>query len=601
MNNQEYLDHLRHSAAHLLAAAVIELWPNAKRTIGPAIENGFYFDFDFGDVSISEEDFPKIEAKMRELLKSWASFEGKEVSKEEAIEAFKDNEYKVELINEFAGEGQSLTFYKSGDYSDLCRGGHVEDPSKELGAFKLLSVAGAYWRGSEKNKMLTRIYGTAFPTQEELDNYLNMLEEAKKRDHKILGIKLDLFTFSELVGSGLPLWTPKGTLVRNLLNNFVQELRKERGYDQVEIPHITKKDLYEKSGHWSKFADELFKINTREGHLFVMKPMNCPHHTQIYARQQHSYKELPQRYANTTMVYRDEQSGELSGLSRVRCITQDDAHVFCRESQALEEAYKIWDIIEIFYKTFGFDKLKIRLSLHDPKQMEKYLGDEKQWEYAENQLREMLKNRNAEYFEGVGEAAFYGPKIDFMAQDSLGREWQIATIQIDRNMPERFDLTCVNESGEKERVVMIHAAIMGSIERFMSILIEHFAGAFPLWLSPIQAQIITISAEKHGEYGMKIRDELKAKGLRVELNNDAETLGNKIRKAQAEKIPYMLVVGDKEMADNAVAVRLRGPARPSQGNNSQPKAGGGEYGGVLKVEDFAKRALEKIQSKALDL
>lgn len=581
-NSQEYLDKLRHSAAHLLAAAIKNLYPDAKPTIGPAIENGFYYDFDFGDIKISEDDFPKLEEEMHKIVSDWNNFERVEVTKDYALNEFENNEYKKELINEFAQEDQQLTIYKSGEFRDLCRGGHIENPSEELKHFKLLSVAGAYWRGDENNKMLTRIYGTAFSSAEELNEHLEMLEEAKKRDHKKLGKELDLFAFSELVGSGLPLWTPKGTLLRNLLDGYVQELRAEKGYQKVEIPHITKKDLYEKSGHWNKFADELFKVETREGHLFAMKPMNCPHHTQIFDRKPHSYKEMPQRYANTTMVYRDEQSGELSGLSRVRCITQDDAHVFCREDQVAQESYAIWDIVESFYRATGFGDLKIRLSLHDPENFDKYLGTKEGWEKAEDQLRNLLKDRNADFYEAAGEAAFYGPKIDFMSKDSLGRGWQVATIQVDRNMPERFDLNCINEQGEKERVVMIHAAIMGSIERFLSVLIEHHGGSFPVWLSPVQVKVLPIS-DKQLDYAYKVADKLKENSLRAEVDNRSETLQSKIRDAQLEKIPYMLVVGGREEEAGKVAVRKRN----------------GEDLGAIDVDLFVKDITDNVKSKSL--
>jgi len=583
-HDQNYLDNLRHSTAHLLAAAVMELFPHAKRTIGPAIENGFYFDFDFGDIQISQEDLPKIEEKMKEILPSWNGFERHELEAKEAKKEYENNEYKHELIEEFTKEGQKVSFYKSGNYWDLCRGGHVENPSEELKHFKLLSIAGAYWRGDEKNKMLTRIYGTAFGSQKELDEYLTQLSEAKLRDHKILGVQLDLFTFSELVGGGLPLWTPKGALLRNLLDDYVWILRKERGYSKVEIPHITKRELYEKSGHWEKFADELFHIITREKHEFVMKPMNCPHHTQIYARKSHSYKELPQRFANSTMVYRDEQSGELSGLSRVRSITQDDAHVFCRESQVKKEANAIWDIIELFYKACGFSELSYRLSLHDPKTPEKYLGDEKSWELAEGQLRELLEERGVKYFDGLGEAAFYGPKIDVMSKDSLGRVWQVATIQVDRNMPERFDLSCVNEKGEKERIVMLHAAIMGSIERFLSILIEHFAGNFPVWLSPVQVKILPIT-DRSIDYAGSVLQELKSNNIRVELDDRAETLQAKIRDGQMEKTPYMIILGDKESEANTISVRTR------EGDNRNG----------LKLSEFLLKISDTIARKSLEL
>ena len=429
--------------------------------------------------------------------------------------------------------------------------------------------------------MLQRIYGIAFQTKEELDAYLSMVAEAKKRDHKKLGPELDLFTFSELVGPGLPLWTPKGTLVRNLLDDFVWSLRSKRGYVKVEIPHITKKSLYETSGHWDKYKDELFRITTREGHEFAMKPMNCPHHTQIYARRPWSYRELPQRYANTTTCYRDEQTGELAGLSRVRAFAQDDAHVFCRLSQAKEEFLKIWDIIHEFYPVFGFE-LKVRLSLHDPAQPEKYLGDKENWKVAEDMLRGIVTEKNVEWIEGVGEAAFYGPKLDFMVKDAIGREWQVATIQLDMNMPERFDLTCANEKGEKERIVMIHAAIMGSIERFLSIAIEHFAGAFPLWLSPVQAIILPISA-KFEEYANGISAQLKEHNIRVEVSDPNETLGKRIREAEMRKIPYVLVVGEKEEADSTVSIR-------------HYKRG---QGGTEKIEALLEKLLKEVKEKSL--
>ena len=550
------IEYARHSLAHLLAAAVLELYPETKNTIGPAIENGFYYDFEFPE-PVSENDLQKIEEKMRELLKGWNSFERKEVTPAEAKRHFAENPYKLELIEEFSKEGKTLSLYTSGGFTDLCRGGHVDDIKKEIkpDAFKLDRIAGAYWRGNEKNKMLTRIYGLAFASKKELDDYLALIEESKKRDHKKLGPELDLFTFSELVGSGLPLWTPKGTLLRNLLDGYVWELRKAVGYEQVDIPHLTKKDLYERSGHWEKFKDELFRVQTREGHLLAIKPMNCPHHTQIYARRPWSYRELPQRYASTTKVYRDEQSGELAGLSRVRAITQDDAHVFCRRSQILEEMGKIWDIIQTFYSSFGFS-LEIRLSLSDPEHMEKYLGDQKTWGVAENELRTLVKQRGVETVEAVGEAAFYGPKIDFMGKDSLGREWQVATIQLDMNMPERFDLSCTNEKGVSERIVIIHAAIMGSIERFLSILIEHYAGAFPVWLAPMQVVLIPIN-EKVSSYALDVKKKLEENDVRVTLFEATETLGKRIREAELQKVPYILVVGEKEVAGGTVNVRTR--------------------------------------------
>lgn len=551
----EKIEKIRHSLAHLLGASILELYPGSKITLGPAISNGFYYDVDVNG-KITDDDLKKIEEKMRELIKTWKTFDKKTLTKDEALEFFKDNLYKIELINEIINKGEEITVYQSGNFIDLCRGGHIDNIEEiPLDGFSLDRVAGAYWRGDEKNKMLTRVYGLAFETKDELDKYLVQKEEAKKRDHKKLGIELDLFTFSDLVGSGLPLWTPRGTLVRHLLDDFVWSFRQMKGYEKVEIPHITKKDLYEKSGHWDKYKDDLFRITTREGHEFAMKPMNCPHHTQIFARKQWSYKELPQRYANTTTCYRDEQTGELSGLSRVRAFAQDDAHVFCRITDVRQEFLNIWEIIENFYNAFGF-KLKVRISKHDTLNPDKYLGDKEIWAYAENTLTEIANSKNVETYEGIGEAAFYGPKLDFMANDALGREWQVATIQLDMNMPERFDLNCINEKGEKERVVMIHAAIMGSIERFMSILIEHTAGAFPLWLSPTQV-IITPVSEKQKEYAENIFNTLKENNMRVELDNSNESLGKRIRAAKINKTPYVIVIGDKERDSNKITVETR--------------------------------------------
>jgi len=568
MEQNEKLHNLRHSLAHLLAAAVLEMYPDTKNTIGPSIDDGFYYDFEFSS-PISDKDLPKIEKKMREILKSWRAFESVEKTADEAKEYFKNNEYKLELIDEIVGKKEPITFYTCGKhapsgaegsrsgFTDLCRGGHLENPKEEIadGSFKLDRVAGAYWRGDEKNKMLTRIYGLAFATKDELEKYIAQREEAKKRDHKKLGKELDLFTFSELVGSGLPLWTPKGTLVRNLLDDYVWELRERAGYVKVEIPHITKKDLYITSGHWDKFKDELFRITTREGHEFAMKPMNCPHHTQIYARRAWSYKELPQRYANTTVCYRDEQSGELAGLSRVRAFAQDDAHVFCRMDQVKEEFLKIWDIVYDFYKVFGFN-LQVRLSTHDPKHMEKFLGGEEKWKQAEDILREIIKEKKVEAIDGTGEAAFYGPKLDFMAKDSLGRQWQVATIQLDMNMPERFDLSCTNEKGTKERIVMLHAAIMGSIERFLSILIEHTAGNFPTWLSPVQVAIVPVR-ENHEEKAKEIYDMLKKELIRVEVLGSDDSLGKRIHAAKDMKTPYVIVLGDKEVSFGKLTIENR--------------------------------------------
>ena len=560
MESENNLHNIRHSLAHLLAIAVLEKDPKAKLAIGPVIDNGFYYDFQFSEgFTPSPKDLKDIEKSMRKMVNRSIPFEGREVSVAEAKEVFKDQPYKTELINEFEKEGKKLTLYKTGDFVDLCRGGHVEN-TKDIpaDAFSITHTAGAYWRGDEKNQMLTRIYGLAFESKEALDAYLLMQEEAKKRDHRKLGKELDLFTFSELVGPGLPLWTPKGTVLREQLDGYVRELRDVYGYQRVTIPHITKKALYETSGHWAKFSGELFKVITREGKEYAMKPMNCPHHTQLFARTQWSYRDMPQRYAETTMVYRDEQSGELGGLLRVLSITQDDSHVFARTNQIKQEFFAIWDIIDTLYSTFGFT-LHVRLSFHEPKEFEKYLGTKEIWNKAENELREIAVERKAYYFEAPGEAAMYGPKLDFMAKDSLGREHQVATIQLDMNLPERFDLSCINEKGEKERIVMIHSAIMGSLERFSAVLIEHLGGVFPLWLSPVQIKILPVS-EKHADYAKMVYKKLKDSHLRVELDDSNESLGKRIRVAKMEKIPYLLILGDKEVeAKTITAERRDGP------------------------------------------
>lgn len=576
---EETLNNMRHTLAHLLGASVLELYPGSKLTLGPAIDNGFYYDIDV-EGKITDTDLEKIETKMKEILSSWKSFSHEEKTKDEALKHYEGNEYKCELINEISERGEKITFYTVGDFTDLCRGGHTENPAKDIDPdiFKLDRVAGAYWRGDEKNKMITRIYGLAFESKDKLEEYVNMREEAKKRDHKKLGRELDLFVFSDLVGSGLPLWTPKGTIVRHLLDQYVWELREKAGYVKVEIPHITKKDLYETSGHWDKYKDDLFRITTREGHEFAMKPMNCPHHTQIYARRAWSYKELPQRYANTTTCYRDEQSGELSGLSRVRAFAQDDAHVFCRMSQAKEEFLRIWDIVHTFYPTFGFD-LKVRLSSHDPKEPEKYLGGKDRWETAEGMLMEIIKEKQVDWLDGTGEAAFYGPKLDFMAKDALGREWQVATIQLDMNMPERFDLTCTNEKGEKERIVMLHAAIMGSLERFMSVLIEHTGGNFPTWLSPIQISIIPVK-ESHVESANKILEDLKSKNIRANIIFSSDSLGSRIHEAKKDKVPYVIVLGDKEAESKNLTVEKRDGEKE-----------------VISVEDFIEKISKEIKER----
>ncbi len=556
---QSDIENLRHSVAHLLASAVIKLWPETKATIGPPIDDGFYYDFEFKN-PISDKDFAKIEKQMKKELQSWEGFEKIEVTPNEALKRFEDNEYKEEIIKELVEKNENITLYKSGDFVDLCRGGHVDNPRKELKYFKLLSIAGAYWRGDENNKMLTRIYGTAFFTQEELDKHLELLEEAKKRDHRKLGKELDLFTFSNLVGSGLPLFTPKGTLLRDLITEKIQNIQKKFGYERVTIPHITKKDLYETSGHWDKFGDELFKVKGQSDAEFVIKPMNCPHHTQIYASRPRSYKELPIRYMESTMVYRDEQAGELLGLSRVRSITQDDAHIFCTPEQISDEIGIIVEVIKQFYTSLSMwdaESFWVSLSSRDPKTPEKYLGDPDRWDEAESILENVAKKYNLPFKQVPGEAAFYGPKLDFMFKDSMGREWQLATAQLDFVMPDRFELEYTNEDGKKERTVMIHRAVAGSLERFLSVIIEHFAGAFPLWLSPVQVHIIPVS-DKHHDYANSLSEEFLQENIRTQTDFVNETVGKKIRNASTQKIPYILVIGDNEVENGILTIRKRG-------------------------------------------
>jgi threonyl-tRNA synthetase len=549
------LESMRHSLAHVLAMAVLEMFPEAKLGIGPAIEDGFYYDFELPRTLIPE-DLPILEGKMRKIVKKGLKFEGKKVSPKEAVDALKkaNQPYKVELAEEFAKAKEPITFYHTGEFVDLCRGGHVKS-TKDIGAFKLTRIAGAYWRGDEKNPQLQRIYGVAFKTEENLKEHLKKQEAAKKHDHRVLGPKLGLFTHSDLVGGGLPLWGPRGTVLRDQINDFIQSLRAEQGFEKVTIPHITKKELYEQSGHWDKFKHELYRITSREGQEFAMKPMNCPHHAQIYKSEQRSYRDLPVRYQETTMVYRDEQSGEVSGLSRVRSITQDDAHVFCREDQIKEEALALWRMVQEFYGVLDFP-LKLRLSRRDPAAPKDYAGTVAQWEEAESELEKVLKAQKdmAVEEDAIGEAAFYGPKLDFIAKDSLGREWQVATIQLDFAQPAGLGLAYIDEDGKDQRPVMIHCAFAGSLERFISILIEHFGGAFPLWLAPEQVRVLTI-ADRHQKHAQSVVDELKQAGLRAELDDRTESIGKKIRDAEVQKVPYTFVIGDKEQKAKAVAVR----------------------------------------------
>jgi threonyl-tRNA synthetase len=556
-DDELYLEHLRHSCSHLLAAAVLELWPNAKPTLGPATEGGFYYDFDFGDIKISEEDFPKIEQKMHDLVKSWKSFEKVEVTKEEVLSEFENNEYKKDLIEEHSKDGEKLTVYQSGNFRDLCRGGHIENPSENLRFFKLLSVAGAYWRGDEKNKMLTRIYGTAFSTQKELDEYLESLEQAKLNDHRKLGKELDLFCFSDLVGPGLVMWTPKGTIIKNELYKYVVEVNKKYGAQEVSIPHMARIELYETSGHAQKFKDELFKVVSHYDIEFVLKPVNCPHHTQIYASRPRSYKDLPIRYIESTQQHRDEKPGEIGGLQRTRSFEVDDGHTFCTPSQIKQEAINIAKIVEEFYKTLGlWDGHWVSLSVRDPKTPEKYIGDDADWKIAEKMIKEVSDELGLDGRVMEGEAALYGPKIDFMRQEAGGKKTQLATIQIDFAMPKRFGLEYTDENGEQRTPVMLHRAILGSYQRFIMALIERFGGNFPTWLSPVQVKILPIT-ERHMSYALSVMEKLKENGIRVELDDRNERLQAKIRDAQNEKVSYMLIIGDKEVETNTVTERAR--------------------------------------------
>ena len=579
MKNNKNLDNLRHSCAHLLAAAVMKLWPDTKRTIGPAIADGFYFDFEFNK-PISDDDLPKIEKEMSEIVKSWNSFGKHELDAKEAKKEYPDNPYKHELIDEFSEDGKKkVGFYKSGDYWDLCAGGHIENPNSELNHFKLLSIAGAYWRGDEKNKMLTRIYGTVFPTQEELNNYLTMREEAKKRDHRKLGKELDLFTFSDLVGSGLPLYTPKGALLRRLLNEYLDEMQSKEGYQQVWTPQLAKGELFKKSGHYDKYHEDMFIVKSHySDEEMFLKPMNCPQHTQIYTSKPRSYRDLPIRYTDFAMLYRDERPGQLNGLARVRAFSQDDCHVFCREDQIDEEIDRMLVMTKKVMATFGF-KYKYRLSTRDPNHPEKYLGNLKTWEKVEKWAETIMKRHNIDYFPGPGEATFYAPKMDLIATDAIGREWQLSTVQIDFVQPSRFELTYIDKDGKEKTPVMIHRAILGSTERLLMILLEHYSGAFPFWLSPVQVKIIPIS-ERHNEFAENLKHQLEKVGIRAEVNEKSESMQKKIREAQQEKAYYMLVVGDKEMGSGEVSVRTRdGKTRN------------------MKLDEFINESKEKISKR----
>jgi threonyl-tRNA synthetase len=544
-----------HSSAHILAEAVEALFPGAKFGIGPPIEQGFYYDIDFGDHSVSHDDFEKIETKFKEIAKKNIRFERKEVSKQDAVAYFneKGDEYKLELIDGL-NDGE-ITFYESGNFIDLCRGPHIPE-SGIVKAVKLLNVAGAYWRGDEKRKMMTRLYGITFPKQKELEEFLHNLEEAKKRDHRKLGKELELFTFSEKVGLGLPLWLPKGTALRERLEKFLRKVQLDQGYEPVITPHIGKKELYITSGHYEKYGKDSFQPITtpQEGEEFLLKPMNCPHHCEIYKSKPRSYKDLPLRLSEFGTVYRYEQSGELHGLTRVRGFTQDDAHIFCRPEQVKVEFLKVIDIVLLIFKTLGFDNYTAQISLRDPENKEKYIGEDALWEKAEAAIQEACLEKGLPTVTETGEAAFYGPKLDFMVKDALNRKWQLGTIQVDYNLPERFQLEYTGSDNQKHRPVMIHRAPFGSMERFIAVLLEHTGGDFPLWLMPDQVSVLTVS-EKYMDYAQRVCDTLKISDIRTFVDERAEKIGRKIRDAEVSKVPFMLIIGEQEAADGTVSVR----------------------------------------------
>ena len=557
-NDQKGKSTFWHSSAHLLAEALEALYPGVKFGIGPAIDNGFYYDVDLGDRTFGETDLSAVEGKMKELAKKDSVFTRREVSKAEALDYFKkkDDPYKLELIGDL--QDGSITFYQQGEFVDLCRGPHLPNTGF-IKAVKLLNVAGAYWRGNEKNKMLTRIYGITFPKQKELEEYLHVLEEAKKRDHRKLGKELELFAFSEKVGMGLPLWLPKGTILRERLEQFMRKAQVKAGYDPVVTPHIGGKSLYVTSGHYEKYGKDSFQpIHTPdEGEEFLLKPMNCPHHCEIYKVKPRSYRDLPVRLAEFGTVYRYEQSGELHGLTRVRGFTQDDAHIFCRPDQVKTEFIKVIDLVLHVFGSLGFENYTAQVSLRDPANREKYIGEDRLWELAEREIQEAADEKGLQTVAVKGEAAFYGPKLDFMVRDALGRSWQLGTIQVDYNLPERFELEYVGSDNQKHRPVMIHRAPFGSLERFVAVLIEHCAGNFPLWLAPDQIAVLPIS-ERFNDYAAMVYNKLKAEDIRGILDDRDEKIGRKIRDAETKKIPFMLIVGEKEVAEMRVSVRKHG-------------------------------------------
>ncbi|TBV24832.1 threonine--tRNA ligase [Meridianimaribacter sp. CL38] len=567
-----------HSSAHILAQAIEELYPSAKLWVGPAIENGFYYDIDLGDDVISDKDFKRIEDKMLEIARGKHDFKMRSVSKDEALSYYKGkNDYKVDLIENL--EDGTITFCDHDSFTDLCRGGHIPNTGI-VKAVKILSVAGAYWKGDENNKQLTRVYGISFPKQKELTEYLQLLEEAKKRDHRKLGKELELFTFSQKVGQGLPLWLPKGAALRERLENFLKVAQKKAGYEMVVTPHIGQKELYVTSGHYAKYGEDSFQpIHTpKEGEEFLLKPMNCPHHCEIYNHSQWSYKDLPKRYAEFGTVYRYEQSGELHGLTRVRGFTQDDAHIFCTPEQLDKEFKDVIDLVLYVFGSLGFENFTAQVSVRDPENPDKYIGDVANWEKAEQAIINAASDKGLNYVIETGEAAFYGPKLDFMVKDALGRQWQLGTIQVDYNLPERFDLTYRGSDNELHRPVMIHRAPFGSMERFIAILLEHTGGNFPLWLMPEQVIVLSIS-EKYEKYAKKVLNLLENNEIRALIDNRNETMGKKIREAEIKKIPFMIIVGENEESENKVSVRQHG----------------GEDLGMITVQEFSNIVDQEIK------
>jgi threonyl-tRNA synthetase len=554
------IETIRHSLSHIMAAAVQELFPGVKFGIGPAIENGFYYDFDLSAVAshkggFTPEDLPKIETKMRQLLRENLAFKKSEISKKEARKLFKGQPYKLELMKEMPG--RKISIYKTGEFIDLCRGPHVRS-TKEISerAFKLMKIAGAYWRGNEKNPMLQRIYGVSFKTEKELKKFLAQKAEAEKRDHRILGQKQELFIIDEEFGPGLPLWLPKGAILRKVVMDFALNTYLKRGYQLVSTPHIANLKLWKKSGHWDFYRESMYSPIKVDKDFYMIKPMNCPGHVKIYDFKIRSYKDLPLRFTEMGTVYRYERSGTLHGLTRVRGFTQDDAHLFCTPEQLHSELMEMIDLTFYIFKSFGFKKLKISLSVRDPKKKGEYLGSDKIWKLAEGALENALKAKKIDYKRYTGEAVFYGPKIDFLVEDSIGREWQLTTIQVDFNFPEKFDLNYINKKGKKKRPIMIHRALLGSLERFIGVLIEHYGGAFPLWLAPVQFSIIPVGS-RHRKYAREIGRVLKKENLRAEVHDEAETVSKKIREGELQKIPYMLVAGDKEMKKKSIRIRKR--------------------------------------------